>query len=96
MTVDETDLRLDGNAVAGMLAELFGFEMTVSRGGCTACGATNQLGALHLYAHGMGAVLCCPGCGQYLLRVARDEGRWWLDLRGLAWLALDERARVAR
>jgi hypothetical protein len=96
VTVDETDLRLDGNAVAGMLAELFGFEMTVSRGGCTACGATNQLGALHLYAHGMGAVLCCPGCGQYLLRVARDEGRWWLDLRGLAWLELDERARVAR
>ena len=94
MTMDETDLRLDGNAVAGTLAELFGFEMTVSRGGCVACGANNQLGALHVYAHGMGAVLCCPGCGQHLLRVARGEGRWWLDLRGLAWLELDEQARI--
>ena len=93
--MDETDLRLDGNAVAGMMAELFGFEMTVAWAGCVACGATNQLGALHVYAHGMGAVLSCPGCGQHLLRVARGEGRWWLDPRGLAWLQLDEQARIA-
>ena len=52
--MDETDLRLDGNAVAGMLAEVFGFEMTVAWGGCAGCGATNQLGALLVYAHGMG------------------------------------------
>ena len=92
--MDETDLRLDGNAVAGMMAELFGFEMTVAWAGCVACGATNQLGSMHVYAHGMGAVACCPSCGQYLLRIARGEGRWWLDLRGLAWLQLDERARM--
>ena len=92
--MDETDLRLDGNALAGMLAELFGFEMTSERGGCAACGATNQLGAMLVYAHGMGAVVCCPACGQQLLRIARGEGRWWLDLRGLAWLQLDERARM--
>jgi uncharacterized protein DUF6510 len=92
--MDERDLRLDGNAVAGMLAELFGFDMTVIWGGCDACGATNQLGALHCYAHGMGAVLCCPGCGQPLLRVARGQGRWWLDLRGLTWLQLEEQARI--
>jgi hypothetical protein len=93
--MDETDLRLDGNAVAGMLAELFGFDMTVARGGCAACGATNQLGGLLVYAHGMGVVLCCPHCGQYVLRVARGEGRWWLDPRGMAWLELDEQARIA-
>jgi hypothetical protein len=92
--MDETDLRLDGNAVAGMLAEVFGFEMTVERGGCAACGATNQLGALLVYAHGMGVVACCPSCGQSLLRIGRGEGRWWLDLRGLAWLQLDEQARM--
>jgi len=61
--MDETDLRLDGNAVAGMLAELFGFEMTVAWGACANCGASNQLGALLVYAHGMGAVACCPSCG---------------------------------
>jgi hypothetical protein len=39
-------------------------------------------------------VLSCPGCGQALLRVARGGGRWWLDLRGMEWLQLDERARM--
>ena len=72
--MDETDLRLDGNAVAGMLAEVFGFEMTVSWGGCAGCGATNQLGALIVYAHGMGAVACCPGCGQHA--PPRDTEGW--------------------
>jgi Family of unknown function (DUF6510) len=95
MSMDETDLRLDGNALAGPLAELFGFEMTVCRGRCVGCGATNQLGALLVYAHGMGAVACCPGCGRHQLRMARGQGRWWLDLRGLAWLELDEQARMA-
>jgi hypothetical protein len=92
--MDEGDLRLDGNAVAGMLAEVFRFDMTVEWCGCAACGARHQLGALMAYAHGMGAVLCCPGCGQALLRVARGGGRWWLDARGMGWLQLDERARV--
>lgn len=92
--MDETDLRLDGNAVAGMLAEVFGFEMTIERGGCAGCGAANQLGALLVYAHGMGMVAYCPACGQYLFRIGRGEGRWWLDLRGLAWLQLDEQARM--
>jgi Family of unknown function (DUF6510) len=94
MTMDETDLRLDGNAVAGMMAELFGFEMTAERGGCAACGTASQLGAAHVYAHGMGVVLSCPSCGQYLARIARSQDRWWLDLRGLAWLQLDEQARM--
>ena len=92
--MDEADLRLDGNHVAGLLAEVFQFDMTLEWCGCAACGARNQLGALQVYAHGMGAVLCCPGCGQILLRVARGGGRWWLDLRGMAWLQLDEAARL--
>jgi Family of unknown function (DUF6510) len=92
--MDEADLRMDGNHVAGMLAEVFQFDMTVEWTGCAACGARHQLGGLQAYGHGMGAVLCCPSCGQALLRVARGGGRWWLDLRGMAWLQLDEAARL--
>jgi hypothetical protein len=92
--MDEGDLRLDGNDVAGMLAEVFQFDMTVEWTGCAACGARNQLGALVAYVHGMGAVLCCPDCGAIMLRVSRGGGRWWLDLRGTAWLQLDEAARL--
>jgi hypothetical protein len=46
-----------------------------------------------VYAHGMGAV-ALAGLRPAPLRIARGEGRWWLDLRGLAWLQLDEEARV--
>ena len=92
--MNEGDLRLDGNHVAGMLAEVFQFDMTVEWTGCAACGARNQLGAMLVYAHGMGAVVTCPSCGQPLLRIAHGEGRWWLDLRGMAWLQLDEAARL--
>jgi hypothetical protein len=94
MSMDEADLRLDGNHVAGLLAEVFQFDMTMEWTACAACGARNQLGALQAYGHGMGAVLCCPGCGQIMLRIASGGGRWWLDLRGMAWLQLDERARL--
>jgi Family of unknown function (DUF6510) len=92
--MDETDLRMDGNHVAGMLAQVFQFEMTAEWTGCSSCGDRHQLGALQAYGHGMGAVLTCPTCGQTLLRVARGGGRWWLDMRGAAWLQLDEQARL--
>jgi Family of unknown function (DUF6510) len=94
MSMDEADLRLDGNRLAGLLAEVFQFDMTMEWTACAACGARNQLGGLPAYAHGMGAVLSCPACGQVMLRVANGSGRWWLDLRGMAWLQLDEHARL--
>ena len=89
--MDDGDLRLDGNAVAGMLWEVFGVEMTASWSGCAGCGAERQVGALAAYVHGMGAVLRCPDCDSALLRLARGPGRWWLSLRGLAWLQVAAR-----
>ncbi|HEY3083809.1 MAG TPA: DUF6510 family protein [Chloroflexota bacterium] len=87
--MDADDLRLDGNALAGLLDELFGFEATVTWGTCAGCGADNQLGATVLYAHGMGAVLRCPSCDTALIRIGRSAGRCWLDLRGLSCLRVD-------
>jgi hypothetical protein len=87
--MDEGDLRLDGNHVAGMLAEVFQFDMSMEWAACAACGARNQLGALEAYAHGMGAVLRCPGCGAALLRLGRSPGRVWLDMRGMRWLQVE-------
>ena len=77
------DLRLDGNAAAGLLGELFRFDMTVALGTCAGCGAEHPLGAVKLYGQAMGAVLRCPGCDQALLRVGRVADGYWLDLRGL-------------
>jgi hypothetical protein len=80
-TID--DLRLDGNAAAGLLGELFAFEITTATAICDGCDRASLIGALPLYTHRMGAVLRCPACDQVLLAVTRPRGEWWLDLRGV-------------
>jgi hypothetical protein len=80
-TID--DLRLDGNAAAGLLGELFAFEITTATMVCDGCGRASLVGALPLYMHQMGAVLRCPACDQVLLVVTRPHDEWWLDLRGV-------------
>ena len=77
------DLRLDGNAAAGLLGELFAFEITTATAVCDGCGAASPIGALPVYRHHMGTVLRCPACNQVLMAVTRPHGEWWLDLRGV-------------
>ncbi|HEU4699417.1 MAG TPA: DUF6510 family protein [Gemmatimonadales bacterium] len=80
---DGTDaLRLDGNAAAGILSEIFVPDLTTARATCAGCGATREMGALLVYAHGMGMVVRCPGCDAVVLVVARAGPRLWLDLTG--------------
>jgi hypothetical protein len=81
--LDGDDLRLDGNAAAGLLAELFRFDMTVALGTCDGCGAERPFGAVTLYGQAMGAILRCPGCDNELIRIGRAGDQYWLDLRGL-------------
>jgi len=75
-------LRLDGNAAAGMLSEIFVPDLTAGRAKCAGCGTTRSIGALHVYSHGMGMVVRCPACDGVVLRVARTPTRVWLDARG--------------
>ena len=58
----ESDRHLDGNAMGGMLEEVFGREMTAAAGTCSACGSVNALGAAISYSQAPGQVLRCPGC----------------------------------
>jgi len=80
--------RLDGNAVAGLLSEMFACDITTARATCVDCGSTDSIGALHLYAHGMGAVLRCPGCECVVMRVARTPTHLWLDATGSRSIAI--------
>jgi len=82
---------LDGNAIAGLLAELFGAEMTAVDRGCGACGVHSAVGAHRLYV-GAGAVLRCPACGDVALRIATLPDRHIVQLRG-SWV-LDVPAAV--
>lgn len=74
--------RLDGNAAAGLLEEIFPFEVTTSVVTCAGCGQRNPVGALIAYKHGMGTIVRCPGCDAVLIRVAKTQGAYWLDMRG--------------
>jgi Family of unknown function (DUF6510) len=79
----DDELRLDGNAAAGLLAELFAFEVTTAATTCDGCGRTSPLGALHLYCREMGAVLRCPLCSGLMMVVTRLDGVTRIDLRGV-------------
>jgi hypothetical protein len=65
-------LMLDGNAVAGLLQEVFGAEMTTALGTCGSCGAREPLGAAHVF-RGAGVVLRCPHCSAVLAAIVESE-----------------------
>ena len=86
--------RLDGNAAAGVLAEIFTFEVTTARTACVRCGATGEIGSQMAYVSEIGTVVRCATCDNALIRVARqDDGpqRYWLDLKGIEYLQFEER-----
>jgi predicted RNA-binding Zn-ribbon protein involved in translation (DUF1610 family) len=77
-------LVLDGNALAGMLADVFhGAEVTSAERSCGSCGQRHAVGEHRLY-RGAGLVLRCPGCGDVALTVVettdarevRFSGAW--------------------
>jgi Family of unknown function (DUF6510) len=84
--------KLDGNAAAGSLQAIFPFDMTLVRATCAGCGATDAIGALATYMHGMGTVVRCPSCDTVLIRVAQVKGRSWLDMRGVRVLEINVEA----
>ena len=84
--------KLDGNAAAGILHEIFPFDMTLVQATCTGCGASDVIGALAVYMHGMGTIVRCPSCDNVLIRVAQTKGRYWLDMRGVGVLQISVEA----
>jgi hypothetical protein len=74
--------RVDGNAAAGILSELFVPDLTTARAKCAGCGTTRAIGVLLVYAHGMGTVMRCPGCDGVVMRIARTPTHVWLDASG--------------
>ena len=87
----DEELRLDGNAAAGPLREEFSFEVSTAQYACERCGRTDQLGAAMVYeVREMGTIVRCPSCDNALLRVARGSGRFWIDLRGIRHLQVED------
>jgi hypothetical protein len=85
------EMRLDGNAAAGALREIFAQEMTVAIATCAGCGTASKIGALLEYGHAMGVILRCPGCDTAMLRFTRTAGWLRLDASGISYLMMPER-----
>ena len=81
------DTALDGNAIGGLLIEVFGTEMTTAVATCGRCGAASPVAELAVYEHGLGTVVRCRSCDAVLMAFVRIRGVTCVDLEGLASLA---------
>jgi ribosomal protein S27E len=86
--MDDTRMRMDGNALAGALREVFVHEMTSTRIACGGCGKVEPIGAEHAYTHAPGIVLRCRHCEDVLLVMTHGGGRYVLGFRGSRWLEI--------
>jgi len=79
---------LDANAVAGDLAELFGFEVTSVVHRCGHCGNVAAVGTLLAWTQGPGVTLRCSGCREVVVRIVRTPSRTLIDVSGAAYLEI--------
>jgi hypothetical protein len=74
---------LDGNAIAGLLQNLFGRDMTTASGVCTHCGSERVLAECRVYVRAPGVVVRCRTCDGVLAVFVEKNGLHCVDLQGL-------------
>jgi hypothetical protein len=78
---------LDGNAIGGLLHEVFGTDMTDAEATCATCGTTSPVAETIVYLRVPGTVVRCRNCSAMLMVISQIRGMNCVDLRGLAALA---------
>lgn len=82
------ELTVDGSGVGGLLASVFGREMTASDGQCASCHTVSVVGTLRAYVRCPGIVLRCPACAEVVIRIMQTPRGTFVDARGAAYLEL--------
>jgi ribosomal protein S27E len=77
-------MELDGNAIGGLLHEIFGAEMTAAKVTCATCGAAGPVAETVVYLRGPGSVVRCRTCSGVLMVISQIRGVNCVDLRGAA------------
>jgi Family of unknown function (DUF6510) len=85
--MDDADATLDGNAIGGLLASVFGAEMTTAVGTCGSCGSITMVAELPVYLTEIGTVVRCRSCQSVLMVFTEIRGVTCVDLMGLASLS---------
>ena len=78
---------LDGNAIGGLLLEVFGMDLTAAQTICATCGATAVVAETVVYLRAPGTVVRCRTCGSVLMIIAQIRDVSCVDLSGMT--ALD-------
>jgi hypothetical protein len=81
METTNAELVLDGNAVAGVLVEIFGHDLTAVVGTCPDCRRQAELATCRAYTHAPGIVLRCSACDGVQLRIARMPSGYRYEAR---------------
>lgn len=76
---------LDGNAIGGLLVDVFGRDMTGANGCCAGCGAVNAMAALLVFRSGPGDVARCPACETVVLVMTALRGGTRVHVAALRW-----------
>lgn len=83
-------VRVDGNALAGILAPVFAGEVTSIVGRCRECGSTAPLAEAVVELDDLCAIVLCRGCTHTLLTVMRDRDGVQLTFGALGRLDVPE------
>ena len=81
---------VDGNALAGLFAEIFPFDVTAAVGRCAYCGSTGMIGDTMVYVASPGLIVRCASCDEVLATLIETSGRVWLGLSGVRGLTVPE------
>jgi len=83
-----TELMLDGNAVAGKLGAIFAHDMTEAMTRCAGCGNHAQIGALMAFTQNPGVVLRCPVCQAAIARIVQTPSWVYFEARGATFVRM--------
>ena len=79
---------LDGNAIGGMLYQVFGGEMTMAQAECGHCGDRGPLAECEVYLGGPGIVVRCRACHDIAIVLVEVRAMICVDVSGLSELEL--------
>jgi hypothetical protein len=82
---------LDGNAIGGLLNNVFGAEMTMAQAECSRCGARGPLAECEVYLGGPGVVVRCRVCHTIVMVLVEVREMMCVDVGGLSALELPAR-----
>jgi hypothetical protein len=74
---------VDGNALAGPLADVLGTDPTTAVLRCAGCGSLRMVAFARVVSTAMGSVARCADCDTVLVTIVEDGRRRWIGMPGV-------------